>query len=94
MKSAEGTSRPAAALATASEPMTPAAPPLFSTITLVPRRLASCGAIARAMTSLLPPGGKGTTMRMSAGCAQAKEAARTAPMRKASRVMKKPPSAI
>src|SRR5262245_54447709 len=58
-------------LATESEPMTPAAPPRLSTITLLPRRLASEGAMARAMTSLLPPGGKGTTMRISGGNCEA-----------------------
>ena len=53
------------ALATASAPTTPAAPGLFSTITVLPRRLASTGAIAR--NHVVAPAGKGTTMRMRPG---------------------------
>ena len=48
--------------ATKSAPITPAAPALFSTITGTSRRLASGPAMARAMTSLLPPGENGTTI--------------------------------
>ena len=53
--------------ATKSEPMTPAAPALFSTITGTSRRLASGPAMARAMTSLLPPAEKGTTILICFG---------------------------
>jgi hypothetical protein len=60
-------------LATASEPMMLPAPGRFSTITVVSSRLANCGWIARAMASLLAPGAKGTTSRISRGtsCAAA-----------------------
>ena len=60
-----------AALATKSAPMEPAAPGLFSTMTVVFRRRPSSGATARAMTSLLPPGAKGTTSRTVEGMASA-----------------------
>src|SRR5688572_16821991 len=48
-------------------------------MTVLPSRLASTGAIARAITSLLPPGGKGTTMRIRPGasCALTGKVAKT-----------------
>src|SRR3954447_13045272 len=54
-------------LATASAPITPAAPALFSTITETSRRFASCAASARPIASLLAPGENGTTILMSLG---------------------------
>src|SRR6185295_5636411 len=54
--------------------MTPAAPGLFSTITVTSSRLASGTASARAMTSLLPPGANGTTIWISLGSASCADA--------------------
>src|SRR5436190_22466884 len=53
----------AGALATASVPMIPPAPPWLSTTTCLPRRSESWKAIMRPTTSLLPPGGNGMIMR-------------------------------
>src|SRR6187402_3546055 len=47
-------------VATAAAPIAPLAPVLFSTITLAPRRSPSGLLIRRAITSEVPPGGKGT----------------------------------
>src|SRR5437764_10678281 len=47
--------------------MTPAAPALFSTITVVCSRLPSDAAIARATTSLLAPAENGTTILITFG---------------------------
>src|SRR5258705_2499906 len=55
------------ALATDSLPMMPEAPALLSTMTLVSKRFASGPPIARATTSLLPPGPNGTTIFTSEG---------------------------
>ncbi|MDT4875950.1 hypothetical protein FQZ97_1113570 [compost metagenome] len=52
-----------AALATALTPMLPPAPGLFSTIT-VPSDPLTASARMRAVTSIGPPGAKGTTMRV------------------------------
>jgi hypothetical protein len=56
-------------LATASAPITPAAPALFSTMTVACRRCASGTAIARATASLLAPGENGTMILISFGSA-------------------------
>ena len=61
-----------AALATASLPRTPPAPERFSISTAWPSSGPTCAAISRAITSVLPPGGQGTTQRMArASCAGA-----------------------
>ena len=52
-----------AALATASVPITPPAPARFSTTTVWPSAGCSFSAITRAMMSVVPPGGNGTTIR-------------------------------
>src|SRR4029450_829025 len=52
-----------AAVAQASVPMTPPAPPRLSTNTCWPSCVLNCIATSRPTTSLLPPGGKGTIKR-------------------------------
>src|SRR4029078_3200267 len=52
-----------AAIAQASVPITPPAPPRLSTNTCWPSWLLSCCATSRPTTSLLPPGGNGTIKR-------------------------------
>src|SRR5690606_28337932 len=52
------------ALATTLEPIVPLAPPRFSITTLCPRRSASRLPNMRPTASVLPPGGKGTTIRI------------------------------
>ena len=51
------------ACATAAAPMLPLAPVLFSMNTFTPSVSPSGLAISRAITSEVPPGGNGTTMR-------------------------------
>src|SRR5215204_5403725 len=48
-------------LATAAVAITPPPPPRFSISTGLPMRSCTYGAIARSTTSMLPPGGNGTT---------------------------------
>ncbi|MNK99877.1 hypothetical protein D3C87_1202940 [compost metagenome] len=55
--------------ATYSEPITPAAPTRFSTMTMVLSRSANCGAMARAIASLLAPAENGTTILICLGTA-------------------------
>ena len=50
-----------AARVTKPAPMVPVAPALFSMIKLPPKRSCSLGAKVRAMRSVEPPGGNGTT---------------------------------
>jgi hypothetical protein len=50
-------------LATKSVPMLPPAPALFSTTNCWPSRSPMALAAVRPITSVGPPGGKGTTMR-------------------------------
>ena len=59
------------ARATYSAPIAPPAPGRFSTMTVVDRRAPSFSASTRANTSLLPPGGNGTTIVIVAGTAGA-----------------------
>src|SRR6266850_312483 len=51
-------------LATKSAPTLPLAPVRFSTMTGWPQAVVICGPIARARMSEVPPGAKGTTMRI------------------------------
>ena len=54
-----------AAWASALKPMTPLPPPLLSMMTGCPSRSVSFWPTIRAMTSLPPPGGKGTIRRIA-----------------------------
>src|SRR6218665_4011703 len=56
-------------LATYSDPMTPAAPTRFSTMTTALSSSAICAAMARAMASLLAPAANGTTILICLGTA-------------------------
>src|SRR6516165_1985576 len=74
--------------ATAVEPMVPPAPPRLSMMTATPSVAESLSAMARANTSLDPPGGNGTTkvmLRLGQACANAApghaDARRSAPPR-------------
>src|ERR1700674_2128448 len=63
--------------ATAFEPMVPPAPPRLSMMTATPSAAASLSAMARAKTSLDPPGGNATTrvmLRLGQACASAERA--------------------
>ena len=55
----------AGALATASAPMLPPAPGLFSITTGWPSERAICSPSVRAMVSIAPAGGNGTTQRIA-----------------------------